>query len=85
MASSVKEAPGAAYAELHCRSGFSFGHGASLPEELVERAHALAYSALAITDEATVAGLVRAHEKARQVGLRLLPGASFRVTYANSR
>lgn len=80
----TKDLSGAAYAELHCLSGFSFGYGASLPEELVERAHALGYSALAITDEATVAGLVRAHEKARQVGLRLLPGASFKVAYGQS-
>ncbi len=82
MTGQTRQALAAAYAELHCRSGFSFGYGASLPEELVERAHALGYSALAITDEATVAGLVRAHEKARQVGLRLLPGASFRVAHA---
>ena len=82
MTGQIRQALAAAYAELHCRSGFSFGYGASLPEELVERAHALGYSALAITDEATVAGLVRAHEKAKQVGLRLLPGASFRVAHA---
>ncbi len=68
-----------AYAELHCLSGFSFQRGASQPEELVERAHRLGYSALAITDECSVAGVVRAHGEARRLGLKLLYGAEFRV------
>jgi error-prone DNA polymerase len=42
-------------------SNFSFQRGASQPEELVERAAALGYAALAITDECSVAGVVRAH------------------------
>jgi len=67
------------YAELHCRSNFSFLHGASHPEELVERAHALGYAALAITDEASLAGVVRAHVKARVLGLRLLVGSEIRL------
>ena len=49
------------YAELHALSNFSFQRGASHPQELVERAHALGYSALALTDECSVAGVVRAH------------------------
>ncbi|HSV58516.1 MAG TPA: error-prone DNA polymerase [Variovorax sp.] len=53
------------YAELHCLSNFSFQRGASHPEELVERAYRLGYEALALTDECSVAGVVRAH-----VGLR---------------
>ena len=44
------------YAELHCLSNFSFLRGASHPEELVERAAALGYHALAITDECSLAG-----------------------------
>jgi error-prone DNA polymerase len=68
-----------AYAELHCLSNFSFGLGASLPEELVARAHALGYSALALTDECSVAGLVRAHTEAKKLGLKLLPGSVFSV------
>ena len=68
-----------AYAELHCRSNFSFGIGASQPEELVQRAHALGYAALAITDEGSVSGLVRAHTEAKRLGLKLLPGAEFVV------
>ncbi len=68
-----------AYAELHCLSSFSFQRGASQPEELVARAAALGYTALAITDECSVAGLVRAHVEAKKHGLKLLPGAEFRV------
>ena len=67
------------YAELHCLSNFSFQRGASQPEELVERAHRLGYAALAITDECSVAGVVRAHGEAQRLGLQLLPGAEFAV------
>ncbi|RPH40802.1 MAG: error-prone DNA polymerase [Burkholderiales bacterium] len=65
------------YAELHCVSNFSFLRGASHPEELVERAKAQGYSALAVTDECSLAGVVRAHVKAKEVGLPLLIGAEF--------
>ncbi len=64
-----------AYAELHCLSSFTFLRGASLPEELVERALALGYTALAITDECSLAGVVRAHEAAKEAGLPLILGA----------
>ena len=67
------------YAELHALSNFSFQRGASHAEELVERAHALGYKALAITDECSVSGVVRAHVEAKKQGLQLLPGAEFRV------
>ena len=70
------------YAELHALSNFSFQRGASHAQELVERAHALGYSALAITDECSVAGVVRAHEAAKKHGLKLLPGAEFLVQAA---
>src|SRR3990167_3986652 len=66
-----------AYAELHALSNFSFQRGASHPEELVARAHALGYTALAITDECSVAGMVRAHTEAKKIGLKLMPGAEF--------
>src|SRR5689334_6421129 len=49
------------YAELHCISNFSFQRGASHPQELVRRAYDLGYHALAITDECSVAGVVRAY------------------------
>jgi error-prone DNA polymerase len=64
------------YAELHCRSNFTFLTGASHPEELVQRAHTLGYSALALTDECSLAGVVRAHGEAKRVGLHLIVGAS---------
>jgi error-prone DNA polymerase len=73
------------YAELLCRSNFSFLSGASHPEELVERAQALGYAALAITDECSVAGVVRAHAAAREVGLRLIVGAEMRLQDAGPR
>ncbi len=62
------------YAELHCLSNFSFLRGASHPEELVERARALGYAALAITDECSFAGVVRAHVAAKECGLKLILG-----------
>jgi error-prone DNA polymerase len=71
-----------AYAELHALSNFSFQRGASHAEELVERAAALGYSAIAITDECSVAGVVRAHGEAQKHGLQLLPGAEFLVQCA---
>ena len=69
----------AAHAELHCISHFTFLRGASSPEELVEQAAALGYAALALTDECSVAGVVRAHMAARQQELRLIIGSEFRL------
>ncbi|MDO9114352.1 MAG: error-prone DNA polymerase [Polaromonas sp.] len=71
------------YAELHALSNFSFQRGASHAEELVERAAGLGYRALAITDECSVAGVVRAHVAAKKHGLKLLPGAEFLVHAAH--
>src|SRR5262245_5757973 len=62
------------YAELHCLSNFSFLRGASHPQELVERAHGLGYAALALTDECSLAGAVRAHQAAKKCGLKLILG-----------
>ncbi len=70
-----------AYAELFCLTNFSFLHGASHAEELVERAVKLGYDALAITDECSLAGVVRAHGEAKQAGLKLLIGAHFHLTH----
>src|SRR5882672_1220717 len=69
-----------AYAELHCLSNFSFLRGASHPEELVERAKNQGYSALALTDECSLAGAVRAHLAAKDAGLPLIIGSEFRLT-----
>lgn len=67
------------YAELHCLSNFTFLRGASHPQELVERAHVLGYSAVAITDECSVAGVVRAHMAAKLLKIKLLIGSEFRL------
>ncbi|MSR56262.1 MAG: error-prone DNA polymerase [Planctomycetaceae bacterium] len=65
----------APYAELHCRTNFSFLEGASHPDELVQTAARLGCAALAITDRNTLAGVVRAHVAAKATGLKLLIGA----------
>lgn len=61
------------YAELQCISNFSFLRGGSHPEELVEQAAALGYTAIAITDHNTVAGIVRAHLAARKLPIQFIP------------
>ena len=68
-----------AYAELHCLTNFTFLRGASHPEELAARAAELGYSALAITDECSLAGVVRAHVAAKEHNLKLIIGAEFRL------
>ncbi|MBL8276915.1 MAG: error-prone DNA polymerase [Pelomonas sp.] len=84
-------AEGQGYAELHCLSAFSFLRGASEPQELVERAVQMGYAALALTDECSLAGVVRAHKQLREmreaaaaeggdpVTLQLLIGSEFLV------
>lgn len=70
-----------AYAELFCRSNFSFLQGASSPEELVTQAAALGYQALALTDECSVAGIVRAYRQiqTQQLALKLIVGSYFQL------
>jgi len=68
------------YAELHALSNFTFLRGASHPEELVETAASLAYRALAITDECSVSGIVRAHVAAKAQKLPLIIGSEFRLS-----
>ena len=70
-----------AYAELHCASNFSFLRGASHPEELVERALALEYAALAITDECSFAGSVRAHLALRDLREQDAAARDFRLIH----
>jgi len=67
------------YAELHCVSNFSFLRGASHPEELINEAHSRGYHALALTDECSLAGVVRAHVAAKKVGLHLIIGTEVRL------
>jgi len=69
-----------AYAELFCLSNFSFLKGASHAQELVARAAQLDYAGLAITDECSLAGVVRAHAEAKEVGLPLIIGSHFHLT-----
>ncbi len=69
---STEAGPG--YAELQVTSNFSFLRGASHPDELVMAAAALGHRAIAITDRNSVAGLVRAHQAAKTVGIRLIVG-----------
>jgi error-prone DNA polymerase len=67
------------YAELFCSSNFSFLKGASHPEELVVRAQVLRYAALAMTDECSLAGVVRAHVEAQRLQLPLIIGANMHL------
>jgi error-prone DNA polymerase len=69
------------YAELHCLSNFSFQRGAAHPEELVRQAAAFGMTALAITDECSLAGVVRAHQeiKRQSLALKLIIGAEIRL------
>jgi len=67
------------YAELHAASNFSFLRAASHPEELVQRAHALGYRSLALTDECSLAGAARAHFAAKECGLHLVHGTAVRI------
>jgi error-prone DNA polymerase len=68
-----------AYVPLWVKSNHSFLEGASFPEELVERAHALGLPAVAITDRDGVYGLVRAHMRAKDLGIRVVTGAQLTV------
>ena len=68
------------YAELHCVSNYSFLRGASHPEELVKKAASLKYNAIALTDECSVAGVVKAHIAARDHGIKLIVGSEFKFS-----
>jgi error-prone DNA polymerase len=67
------------YAELHCLSNFSFQRGASSADELFAKAAALGYQALAITDECTMAGIVRAWQAAQAHSMTLIVGSEMRI------
>jgi len=76
-----KESAMSAYAELAVTTNFSFLHGASHAEELVGRAKELGLSGLGIADRNSVAGVVRAHDAAKEHGVRLAVGA--RLAFAD--
>lgn len=67
------------YAELHCISNFTFLRGASHPRELVNTASELGYKAIAITDECSLAGVVKAHVAAQECNLPLIIGSEFQL------
>ena len=69
------------FAELHCKSNFSFLTSASHPEELVLQAYRQGYKAIAITDECSFAGIVKAHQAAKTCSIQLIVGAEFKVHY----
>src|SRR5258708_19149357 len=71
-----------AYAELDVKTNFSFLRGASHPDELVYRAAELGYRAIGIADFNTLAGVVRAHQAAKEVNLPLLIGS--RLTFTDA-
>lgn len=73
--------PSPVYAELHCLSNFSFQRGASHPQELVRRAHELGYGALAVTDECSLAGIVRAWETAKELQFPLVVGSELQIQH----
>ncbi|NEZ03853.1 error-prone DNA polymerase [Wenzhouxiangella sp. XN201] len=71
--------PPPGYAELHALSAFSFRRSAAQPQALVRRAAERGYAALAITDECSMAGVVRAHEAVREHGVHLIIGSEFHL------
>jgi error-prone DNA polymerase len=68
------------YVPLWCKSNFSFLEGASHPDELVDEAYRLGLPALALTDRDGVYGVVRAHVKAREVGMKVIIGSEITVS-----
>jgi error-prone DNA polymerase len=75
----MSASPSPVAALLHCTSNFSFLQGASHPDELIEQAHQMGYQQIAITDECSVAGIVRAHVAAEKIGMNLIIGSQFEV------
>ena len=69
------------YVPLWCKSNFSFLEGASHPDELVEQAHAIGLDTLALTDRDGVYGIVRAHQKAQELGVRMIHGAQVTIVH----
>jgi error-prone DNA polymerase len=74
------DSTGTPYVELHCHSAYSFLDGASLPQELAQRAGELGYAALALTDHNTVSGSMELAQSAPEYGVRAIHGAEIDVT-----
>ncbi|MEZ4403694.1 MAG: PHP domain-containing protein, partial [Kofleriaceae bacterium] len=71
--------PAPPYVPLWCKTSFSFLEGASQPDELIEEAHRLGLRAVGVADRDGVYGMVRAHVKARELGVQLIPGATLTI------
>ena len=71
------------YVELHCKTNFSFLEGASHPDELVAEGARLGYAGIAVTDRNSLAGVVRTHIAAKEVGIKLLIGAEITLVDAS--
>ena len=69
------------FAELHTKSHYSFLSGASSPEELVFQAAKLGYEAIAITDECSYSGVVKAYQASRECSIKLIIGSEFSISY----
>ncbi len=79
MMDDTSTAPLRGYAELHCLSNFTFQRGASSLKELFDRGKQLGYEALAITDECTLAGIVRAWQASKEAGLPMIVGSEIAI------
>lgn len=79
MATSSNASRHISFAELVCQSNFSFLHGASHPQEMVRQAYFLQYKAIAITDECSMAGIVRAYAEISQhhLPIKMIVGSKF--------
>src|SRR5579863_7398213 len=75
--------PPVRYVELHCKTNFSFLEGASHPDELIAGAARFGYAGMAVTDRNSLAGAVRAHIAAKEVGLKLVVGAEVTLVDAS--
>ena len=75
--------PPVRYVELHCKTNFSFLEGASHPDELVAQAARLGYAGMAVTDRNSLAGAVRAHIAAKEIGIKLVIGAEITLVDAS--
>jgi len=73
------------FAELHTKSHYSFLTGASSPEELVYQAAALGYEAIAVTDECSFAGVVKAYQASRDCGIKLIIGSEFLIGASDAK
>lgn len=71
------------FAELHTKTHYSFLRGASSPEEIVQQAAELGYAAIAITDECSYAGVVKAFQASKECAIKLIIGSEFLLATDN--